>query len=183
MADVGELFRHQAMRAGMVDVAILDVQLADRSEPEDNVRGIRDAGVPVLLYTQDTRLGVVAKCLQAGAMGIVNKREAPSVLVDAARAVARGEPFMNADWASALAADVRWAVPNLAPREVEALRLYATGLLKTSVARRMGIREATVDEYLTRIRRKYQASGRPIATKLDLYLRALEDGYIPPHGQ
>jgi hypothetical protein len=35
-------------------------------------------------------------------------------------------------------------------------------------------------DHVRRIRGKYAAAGRPAATKVDLYRRAVEDGYIHP---
>lgn len=66
----------------------------------------------------------------------------------------------------------------MAPREAEAVRLYAAGLPLKSVARRMALSQETVKEYLLRARRKYAAAGRPAQTKTDLYRRAVEDGYL-----
>ena len=69
--------------------------------------------------------------------------------------------------------------PDLSRRERDVLRLYAANLPCKSVARRLGITEASVKEYLKRIRRKYVVLGRVAGTKLDLYHRAREDGLIP----
>ena len=75
------------------------------------------------------------------------------------------------------------AIPSLAPREAEALRMYASGLPMKSVARRMGISPETVKDYLMRVRRRYDEVGRPAATKTELYVRAMEDGLVnPPTG-
>ncbi|HET7399210.1 MAG TPA: response regulator transcription factor [Intrasporangium sp.] len=162
------------------DVVLLDVSLADGSVPAENTRRLTDAGVRVLLYTQDSRPGVVSQCFRAGALGLVGKHEGMEVLAEAVRAVSSGEPYLSAQWAAALDADSGWAVPQLAPRELEALRLYATGIAVKSVARRMQISPETVREYLLRVRRKYEQAGRPAATKSDLYFRAVEDGHLPP---
>jgi DNA-binding NarL/FixJ family response regulator len=58
---------------------------------------------------------------------------------------------------------------------------YAAGneLLPT-VARRLGVDEETVKTHLRRIRRKYADVGRPAPTRRDLYVRAVEDGLLPP---
>lgn len=162
------------------DVVLLDVCLADGSSPADNTLALTAAGMRVLLYTQDARPGVVASCLRAGAMGIVGKHEELTALAEAVRTVSRKEPHLNAEWAAALDSDSGWAVPRLAPRELEALRLYATGIAVKSVARRMQISPETVREYLHRVRRKYLQAGRPASTKSDLYVRAVEDGHLPP---
>lgn len=161
-------------------IALLDVQLNDGSEPEDNVRLLRDRGWPVLLYTQEVRPRVVAGCLAAGAMGVVAKHEGLDRLAVAIRVVLRGEPYLSDTWAAALDSDAAWQGPHLSAREAEALRLYATGLPLKSVARRMEISVETAKEYLIRVRRKYTEVGRDAQTKTDLYIRAVEDGLLPP---
>jgi DNA-binding CsgD family transcriptional regulator len=74
--------------------------------------------------------------------------------------------------------------PQLAPRQREVLVAYVSGndLLPT-VARRLGMQRETFKTHLRRIRGKYQEVGRPAPTRRDLYVRAVEDGLIPPpHG-
>jgi hypothetical protein len=44
----------------------------------------------------------------------------------------------------------------------------------------MNIAESTVKKNIDRIREKYEAAGRPANTKIDLYIRAVEDGILPP---
>jgi len=166
-----------------LDIVVLDVRLADGSDPAVNVAAVVDAGLPVLLYTQEQRRGVLARCFRAGALGVVDKSEEPGVLAAAIRVVAAGEPYLSSGWAAAVEDADDWPVPELAPRESEALGLYATGLPLKSVARRMHLSEDTVKEYLDRVRRKYTRAGRPAYTKVDLYQRAVEDGYLPPPGE
>lgn len=166
-----------------LDVVVLDVRLADGSDPAANVAAVVEAHLPVLLYTQEQRRGVLARCFRAGALGVVDKSEHPSVLADAIRVVAKGDPYLSSGWAAAVEDAEDWPVPDLTPRESEALGLYATGLPLKSVARRMRVSEDTVKEYLDRVRRKYTRVGRPAYTKVDLYQRAVEDGYLPPPGE
>ena len=162
---------------GPFDVVVLDLQLGDGSDPVDNIGAMVSRGWPTLIYTQETSVGAVGRCFRAGASGIVGKTEELSVLADAVRIVAGGEPYLSGDWASAI--DSRSdEIPNLAPREAEALRLYATGLPMKSVARRMGIAPDTVKDYLMRVRRRYEQVGRPAPTKTELYIRAVEDGFV-----
>lgn len=166
-----------------LDVVLLDIRLQDASVPADNVRRIYDHGWPVLLYTQVRQPTVVATCLRAGAAGVVGKHEPWSALAQAVRAVARGETVINPDWAAAVKTMAGAEVPQLAPREAEAVGLYATGFPLKSVARRMGVAEDTAKEYLDRVKRKYLDAGRPVRTRTDLYLRAVEDGLIEPPAQ
>ncbi|HON74032.1 MAG TPA: response regulator transcription factor [Dermatophilaceae bacterium] len=156
-----------------VDVVLLDVQLGDGSDVADNVLALVATGATVLLFTQEHRPAPIVRALRAGAAGIVGKHEPLDVLVDAIVQVAAGEPLVNPEWAAVAEGD-----PELAPREAEAVRLYAAGLPLKSVARRMALSHETVKEYLLRARRKYAAAGRPAQTKTDLFRRAVEDGYL-----
>ncbi len=166
---------------GPFDVVILDVRLDDGSDPADNVRRLCARGWSVLLYTNEVSASVLAQCLSAGARGVVGKHEDWPVLAEAVLTAAGGDDFCNPEWAiavDALAAAGR--IPSLSEREVQVVKLYAAGLPAKSVARRLGIAEDTVKEFLRRIRRKYAAAGRPAATKAELTLRAVEDGHVRP---
>lgn len=68
-----------------LDLVLLDLQLGDDSDPAQNVERIVGRGWPVLLYTQETRGGVVARCLRAGAGGLVTKGEDLAVLAEPSR--------------------------------------------------------------------------------------------------
>jgi DNA-binding NarL/FixJ family response regulator len=160
------------------DLVLLDVSLSDLSTPETNVRRLVSAGIPTLLYTQDTRTRLLARCLKAGAMGVVGKHESFATLAEAVLTVASGNPHINTTWANALNADRDWVIPALAPREAEALRLFASGIPIKSVARRMSISYETAREHLRRVRRKYSEAGRPAPTRSELFVRAVEDGYL-----
>lgn len=164
---------------GPYEVVVLDVQLGDDSDPADNVRRINDNGWPVLLYTQEANARMVARCFRAGAKGIVGKSQDLADLLEAVSLVAGGQPYLSGEWASVLSSDVA-VIPSLAPREAEALKMYASGLPMKSVARRMGISPETVKDYLMRVRRRYDEVGRPAATKTELYVRAMEDGLVAP---
>lgn len=68
----------------------------------------------------------------------------------------------------------------LTRREQEILGLYAGGERAESVAVRLGIAHETVLDHVRNIRQKYSAVGRSAPTKVDLYRRAQEDGYLDP---
>ncbi len=165
--------------SGPYDIVVLDVQLADDSDPADNVRLLSEQGWPVLLYTQEVNARTVARCFRAGAKGIVGKNQDLSDLMEALSLIADGQPYLSGEWAAVLSSDAA-VIPSLAPREAEALRMYASGLPMKSVARRMGISPETVKDYLMRVRRRYDEVGRPATTKTELYVRAVEDGLVDP---
>ena len=158
-----------------MDIVLLDLRLADDSDPAVNVQRLVEHGFPVLLYTQERRQPLVARALHAGASGVVGKHESMATLARAVRRVVDGGVWFSAEWAEAIRAGIG---PELAPRETEAITLYAAGLPLKSVAARMGLSQETVKQYLNRCRAKYAAVGRPAHTKTELYRRAVEDGYL-----
>jgi len=167
---------------GRIDVVLLDVELHDGTDAAANVEALRGRGWPVLMFTQDQRHHALARCLHAGAAGILSKGEDLATIAEAVRTVIRGEPFLSADWAALLADDGHVLAPHLTPREMESVRLYAAGMKLTSVARRLNVSEDTARTYLLRARAKYSEAGRPAPTKTDLYIRAVEDGILPAPG-
>ena len=165
-----------------VDVVLLDLHLADSSRPASNVQRLVEAGVDVLVYSSLTDAGLLREALVAGALGVVHKGQDTPALVAAIRDVAAGLPLLTTEWAATLDAARGDSRPHLSDREAEALSLYASGLPMKSAARRMEISLGSFREYLLRVRRKYAEVDRPAATKLDLYHRAVEDGYVRTGG-
>ncbi len=176
-ATVTELL--QRLGGSDIDVVLLDLQLRDGSMPEDNVARLLAHGCDVIVYSSLASTAELRAALAAGALGTVSKGQTMAELEAAILSVARGEPLLTTEWAAALDAAPAEARPDLSERESEALRLYAMGLGMKSAARRMGISLGTYKEYLLRVRRKYASVDRPAQTKLALYHRAVEDGYLP----
>jgi DNA-binding NarL/FixJ family response regulator len=165
-----------------VDVVLLDLHLADGSRPAHNVQRLVEAGIDVLVYSSLTDAGLLREALVAGALGVVHKGQDTPALVAAIRDVAAGQPLLTTQWAATLDAARGDSRPHLSEREAQALSLYASGLPMKSAARRMDISLGSFREYLLRVRRKYADVDRPATTKLDLYNRAVEDGYVRTPG-
>lgn len=158
-------------------VALLDVDLgAGGPKVEESVRIFVESGIAVLLISAFDDGRAIRAGLGAGALGFVPKRVSLDVLVDALMTVAAEELYLSVDLASILSAAVE--TPDLSPRESDALRLYASGLSMTAVARKMGISPHTAKEYLDRVRSKYTAVGRTARTRTELYVAARTDGII-----
>jgi DNA-binding NarL/FixJ family response regulator len=85
-----------------MDIVLLDLRLADDSDPETNVHTLIEHGLPVLLYTQERRQPLVARALQAGASGVVGKHEPMSTLAQAVSRVVDGGVWFSAEWAEAI---------------------------------------------------------------------------------
>ena len=162
-------------------VALLDVDLGPGSDPvAASTRLLSDAGAAVLLISAFEDAASIRSGLAAGALGFVPKRVSYDVLSEALVTAARGELFLSVDLASILASAPE--APELSPRELDALRLYASGLKLAAVARRMGISPHTAKEYLDRVRAKYGQVGRQARTSTELYAAAARDGLLDPEG-
>lgn len=160
------------------DLVLLDLSLRDGSDPGENVRQIREWGAEVLVLTSGEDPFLVRSASRAEVLGIVRKSTPRQSLVGAIIAAAHGEVVPTTEWASALDTDPLLAAAPLTVREREVLSLYASGLGAREVAGRLFISENTVNDHLRRIRSLYHRLGRSAATKIELYQRGIEDGYV-----
>ncbi|TFC58349.1 response regulator transcription factor [Cryobacterium sp. TMT2-15-1] len=182
VATVTELLE-SAVQQTPVDLVILDLRLSDESTVTGNVDRLRGAGAAVLAFTGGDDASLMRAAARSGVLGVVRKSEPTAVLLDAVTRAAAGETVVSTEWAAALDGDPDLSDAGLSVRECEVLSLYAAGAKAPLVASRMGLSEATVIDYIRRVRSKYERVGRPANTKIDLYKRALEDGLLPIPGQ
>jgi DNA-binding NarL/FixJ family response regulator len=163
------------------DVVVLDLQLNDGLTAATKIATLRAAGVAAVPLSTSTEPTLVRECIGAGALAFVSKLDHDSVLLDAVRAAADGEPYLSPETAAVLIPDRRQvdASLRLTEQERRVLMLYASGLPMKSVARRMAISTATVRGYLERVRLKYYQVGRVAQTQAELQQRGIEDGYLP----
>ncbi len=158
---------------------ILDL-MVDRRPPVDPsvVTELVRAGLRVVVLSALASPHLVRQVVRAGVAGIVGKHDSEVDLLDAVRAVVRGEEWMTSELASVIAGD--GDRPRLSVQEERALVLYASGLSLDAVAQSIGVQHDTAKMYLSRVKAKYTAVGRRAASKLDLYQVALVDGYLAP---
>ena len=165
-----------------VDLVVLDLQLRDGSTPAQNIAALTEWGAGVLVLTSGENPYLVREASRADPLGILRKSAPPEVILEAVRLAAQGEAVTSAEWASALDADPLIAAAPLTDREREVLELYASGVGAKQVAAQLFVSESTVNDHLRRIKRIYRELGRPAATKVELYQRGIEDGFVPaPH--
>ena len=164
------------------DLLLLDLRLADGSSPQANVEAVVAEGIPVLAFTAAENPFHIRQAARAGVSGVLRKSEPAEVIVSAIRQAAAGGTVPGLDWAAALDSDPQLSQVGLSPRQQEVLALYASGADAATVARVLGIQPGTVPDYVSRIRYKYADAGRPARSKMDLYKRAIEDGYLPMPG-
>lgn len=153
------------------DVAVIDISMGDpnglAATPE--IRAVSPA-TRVLILTMHGEEEYLAAALDAGASGYLVKSAAERELVDAIRAVARGDVYVQPAAARVLARRLRDAengaadltrLDKLSQREREVLRLVAAGYSAPDIADRLRISSKTVDTYRRRIGEKLGMSGRP----------------------
>ncbi|MFI6318405.1 response regulator [Nonomuraea sp. NPDC050556] len=172
-ATVAELLRTEPAPA---DVVLLDLLLADRSEPVENVRALRRLHRRVLVVSVVTSGGVARQMVDAGAGGYLTKDHDLAALVAKIREVAKEDVVISPEVALGWLADHDADRPVLSPQERAVLLAYASGMTLTAAARSVGVQPGTAKNYLERVKDKYRKAGRPAYTKLELATRVREDG-------
>lgn len=159
-------------------VAILDLRLADGSDPDRNIADLNERAIPVVVYTSGDDPYLVRRAIAGGALSIIRKSAPPEDLVEAVLAAADGATFPTPDWAAALDADEDFVADHLSDLEARILTHYASGASSACVARTLSVSKNTVNTYIARIRDKYREAGRHADSRVDLFRRAAEDGLV-----
>ena len=149
------------------DVTLMDLQMPTLSGIEAIV-GIRteypNARIIVLTtYTGDVQ---VLRALKAGARGYILKERVHRELPDTIRAVHAGQKRIPPEVAAELADHC--AEDDLTSREIDVLRLIATGNANKGIAAQLSISEETVKSHITNIMAKLGANDRTHAVTIGL---------------
>lgn len=164
--------RHQHPHLLVLDLSV------DRGPSIDpaSVRRLVDAGLKVLVLSALASPPLVREVIRAGVAGIVGKRDSEQDVVSAVWEVLRGGEWITSELAAVIAGDGQR--PALSDQEERALVLYASGLTLGAVAGALGVKQDTAKTYLSRVKAKYAAVGRPVRSKVDISRVAREDGYL-----
>lgn len=165
------------------DLVVLDLMLRDGTTPADNVATLRARGAEVLVLTSGEDRFLVREALRTAALGVVRKSAPPQAILAAIERAARGEPLVDTEWAVTVDGDPELDAAPLTERERDVLALYASGVGAKQVASALRISENTVNDHLKRIKQVYQRLGRSAPTKVELYRRGVEDGFLPRPGR
>jgi DNA-binding NarL/FixJ family response regulator len=159
-----------------VDVVVLDLSLPG-AQGLDVLRELVALADPprVLVLTVHDDPDLVRACLRSGAQGYVLKHTSRSELATAIRSVAGGDCFLGADVKDLVIGSESAPAqqPVLSDRELEVLRLMATGLTNVEIGKRLYLSSDTVKSHLGNIYRKLGVDGRPAAVAAALRQRLL----------
>jgi two-component system response regulator NreC len=129
-----------------------------------------------LVFTMQQDPAFARETMRAGALGYVLKHSAGSELVDAVRAAALGETYLNPKLGAQLAAspaDATGPPDGLTDRELEILRLIGLGHTNTEIAERLYLSVRTVESHRAHIQSKTSRT-----TRAQLVRYALDHGLI-----
>lgn len=148
----------EACRRHQPDVIVLDLRMP-KQNGFDTIRELRREGVTtrVLVFSNYASGDEIDQAFKAGAQGFVVKDMPLEQLLEAIRAVHRGETYLPSEIASRL--NQRTMSP-LTPRELEVLQLVAKGFSNKDISDTLHLAEGTVKLHLTNILTKLNVSAR-----------------------
>ncbi|KAA0085658.1 DNA-binding response regulator [Mycolicibacterium sp. P9-64] len=155
------------VRAMSPDVVLLDLKLSAGSEFEGlslcTTLSAAHPGVGLLVLTTFLDEDLVVRAVHAGARGYVVKDVDTTELVRAIRAISAGESAFDARSAAAVVRSLNGRTEprqQLTDREMEVLRLLATGLSNQAIGERLFISATTVKFHVSNIMRKLEVTRR-----------------------
>lgn len=168
-------------------IAIMDIAMPGMGgiEATRAIKGSCPETAVLVLSAYDDEPYLIA-LLEAGAAGFLLKNVHGQELINAIRAVSRGESVLQPSLAekvmrrlSARAVTVEHSTDLLSEREFEVLRLAARGLPNKEIARRLGLSIRTVHSHLANIFMKMHVGSRTEAVLLALRqgIISLQDTY------
>ena len=157
-----------AVRRHRPDILILDLRMP-RGDGLEILRTLRREKLPtkVVVLAAALEEDEILDALRLGVRGVVLKELAPQLLVECVRKVHAGEQWLEKQLSSRVLetllrreAGGRAASSVLTPREIEIVRMVASGLRNRELARRLGVTEGTVKIHLHNIYKKLKVQSR-----------------------
>ncbi len=161
------------------DVVLMDVSMPGEGGVE-TTRKLKAEWprTQVLILTVHEDAALLHEAIRAGASGYIVKRAVESELVDAIRAVARGETYLHPTMTRAVLIEADLVASSkedptdaLTPREEQVLRLIARGYTNPEIADLLTISVRTVEGHRSNL-----------MSKLDLHSRVELVRYAAQHG-
>jgi DNA-binding NarL/FixJ family response regulator len=167
------------------DVIVMDLSMGemDGAEATKELKS-KDTRSKILILTMHAEDTYLVPLLEAGVSGYLVKSAADRELIDAVRAVAHGDVYMQPSAARALAqriqrkaehADERTKFEKLTEREQNVLRYVARGFSAPEIGEKLFISPKTVDTYKQRINEKLGLTHRSDYVDFALKIGLLSD--------
>ncbi len=178
VAEAGDLdATRRYVLAHRPNVLVLDLNMPEGSSlPAIGKLREQSPHTAVVVLTMQQDVAFAREALRSGALGYVLKHSAGNELVDAVRAAAAGDTYLNPKLGAQLAAAPEAAEgppDGLTEREVDILRLIALGHTNSEVAEQLFLSVRTVETHRAHIQQKTSRSSRA-----ELVRYALDHGLI-----
>jgi DNA-binding NarL/FixJ family response regulator len=168
------------IRKHACNLVVLDVNMPGRSGV-DVLRQIKSVApdVPVLMLSVQPEDQYAVRCLKAGASGYLSKDSAVEELVKAAQKVMEGGRYVSAQLSEKLAREIQQPSAKephqlLSDRELEVMRMIASGKSLTEIGEALHLSVKTVSTYRSRCLLKMQ-----MQSNAELVRYALEHKLLP----
>ncbi len=168
------------VRTGGCDVLVLDITMPDRNGLEilEQLRREKHRfGILILSIHKEDLYAM--KAFRAGASGYLTKESAPTELITAVTRIASGGKYVSPLFAERMALKIDRTLAEKAPhetlsdRELQVMRMIASGLAPKAIAEKVCLSVKTVNSYRMRILDKMN-----MKTNAELVRYALENNLI-----
>ena len=161
-----------AAQACGIDVILMDLRfgpgvegtrLATGADATAEIKRTMEKPPHVLVVTNYDTDADILGAIEAGALGYLLKDAPPEELLAAVRSAAEGDSTLSPTVANRLMTRVRTPRTSLTPRELEVLKLVASGSSNREIGRTLLLSEATVKSHLVHIYDKLGVRSRTSA--------------------
>jgi two-component system invasion response regulator UvrY len=169
-ADSGEA-AYKACEIAVPDVVVMDIAMAGIGGIETIKRlTAKYKSMHILALSAHEDVSHPMRALQAGALGYLSKRSAPDALIDAIRATAKGQRYVDSQIAQRIAMEAingdRNPVGKLSAREFEVFAQLARGQSVTQISETLNLSGSTVGTHLYNIKQKLGLNNQAEMTLL-----------------
>ena len=160
------------------DVVVMDIAMAGMGGIEAIKRLMaKDAKARILALSAHEDTSHPRRALQAGALGYLSKRSAPEVLIDAIRAIAKGQRYLDAQIAQRMAVQAidgdKGPMDKLSPREFEVFVQLARGQSVAQISETLTLSSSTIGTHLYNVKQKLG-----LVNQAEMTLLAVRHGLI-----
>ena len=160
------------------DVVVMDIAMAGMGGIEAIKRLMaKNVKARILALSAHEDTSHPKRALQAGALGYLSKRSAPEVLIDAIRAIAKGQRYLDAHIAQRMAVqDIhgeKGPMDALSPREFEVFLQLARGQSVAQISETLSLSSSTIGTHLYNVKQKLG-----LVNQAEMTLLAVRHGLI-----